>query len=102
MKFTQYPVLIVVWTQDGCPACEDYKPRFARIAERYASCVPAVILNAAQYMAAADYYRVETTPTTMLLRQGQRSVFTLHGAADDAAIDSYFQSAMHGLDCQVG
>lgn len=100
MKLTEYPVIIVVWGQEGCPACDEFIPRFRRVAKKWARCVPAVVVDAGAYTDAADSFRVQSTPTTMILRHGRKSLFLLDGATDDASIERLFAYASDGR-CQA-
>lgn len=101
MKLIDYPILVVVWGQDGCPACAEYVPHFRRVATKYASCVPSVVIDAANFERAADHYRVRETPTTMISRYGRRSLYSIVGDAPESEIEQLFQYAMHGLDCKL-
>lgn len=101
MKLIDYPCIVIVWGMNGCPACEEYTPRFRRIAGRYARCVPAVVIDSEQYEQASDHYRIRATPTTMISRYGRRSLHHIEGSAPDAEIERLFQIAMHGMDCKL-
>lgn len=102
MKWTHMPLVVVVWGQQGCPGCSTYIPKFRRVAERYGQCIPSVILSADENAGLADYYRVMATPTTHIFRWGRKSLRWIDGDADEQTIDSLFQFAMRGLDCQIG
>lgn len=101
MRFIDYPVLIVVWTQAGCEACEEFAPAWRAVASRWASCVPSVAVDCARYKTAADLYRVQETPTTMILRYGRASWRRLRGAVTQQEIEQFYQAASVGLDCQL-
>jgi len=101
MKLIDYPLLIVVWGQEGCPACEEFTPRFRRIAAKYARCVPAVVVDAERFDSAANHYRIRATPTTMISRFGRRSLYSIEGTAPDDQVEALFQFAMHGMDCKL-
>lgn len=101
VKLVDYPLLIIVWGQEGCPACEEYTPRFRRIAAQYARCVPAVVVDAGRFDRASDHYRIRATPTTMISRFGRRSLYSIEGSAPDQQIENLFQFAMRGLDCKL-
>ncbi len=95
-------MLVVVWTQDGCPACEEYHPTFVSAAAHYQNCVPSVVVKADEWSAEADRYFISGTPTTTLLRYGRRTFHTLNGPATAEQIDHYFQVAMRLVrDCQL-
>jgi thiol-disulfide isomerase/thioredoxin len=104
--FSDYPLLVACWYQDGCPACEEYLPRLRGVAERYKACVPTAILDANEYTEDADGVFVRATPTTMILRYGRRSPYTI-GAVTDLEIDQFYQVVMRSLAiggqaCELG
>lgn len=101
MKLINYPVLVVVWSQEGCPGCASYLPKFRRVAPLYQSCIPSVVVDAAQHDSAADHYRIRVTPTTSILRYGRQSLQLIEGDADEATIDQLFHFAMRGMDCSL-
>jgi thiol-disulfide isomerase/thioredoxin len=101
MKLVDYPLILIVWGQDGCPACEEYTPRFRGIASKYASCIPAVVIDAERFEGAANHYRIRSTPTTMISRYGRRSLYSIEGTAPDEQIERLFQFAMQGMDCKL-
>lgn len=87
------PVIVMVVSQEGCGACEEYLPRFAAIAAPYAQQGLAIIhLDAAddrpEAQAWMDQVKVESTPTTYVLRHRGRGggVWKLEGGVDDATI----------------
>jgi thioredoxin-like negative regulator of GroEL len=101
VKLIDYPILIIVWGQDGCPACSEYVPRFRRVANRYQRCLPSVVVDAEKFERAANHYRIRETPTTMISRYGRRSLYSISGAAGEGEIDKLFQYAMTGMDCKL-
>lgn len=102
-KIWEIPVAVILWTQEGCPACEEYYPKFHRVAQRYAGCLPIIIADINQFPGAADKYRVAATPTTMITRYGERPFFGgfLDGDAPEDRIEHLFGVAVTGLDCAV-
>lgn len=96
------PVAVICWTQEGCPACEDYLPKFLKVAERYSRCLPIIVADVNQYGHAANEFRVESTPTTVISRYGRRSFRFIDGDAPEHVIENLFYSATMGMDCQVG
>lgn len=101
MKFIDYPVIIVVWTQEGCPACEEFLPVWRPIAEAWQNCVPSVAVKCDDYKIAADYYRVQNTPTAMIMRYGRPSWKKLQGAVTAEEIKAFYETAAVGMDCQL-
>ena len=95
-------VVIVVIGMKGCGACEEYIPRFQRIATRYAHCLPVRVLDASTPEGAqvAARFRVEATPTTLILRKPHGQVH-YEGARDDAEIEGVFALAARGLSCEL-
>jgi len=104
--FHEYPLLVTCWYQVGCPACEEFVPRLRGVAERFKACVPTAILDANEYSDDADSLWVRATPTTMILRHGRRSPFTI-GSVPDDQIEAYYQLvyrnlALSGQSCELG
>ena len=96
MKVADHPQIVLCWVQHGCPACESYLPVFSGVAEKYARCVPSLIVACDDHPGAADLYRVNETPVTMLLRYGRRSFSSLTGAAEPAELEAFYQAAARG------
>jgi thioredoxin-like negative regulator of GroEL len=102
MRIQEMPVAILVWTQEGCPACEDFMPKFLAIAEEYSNCLPIIIADVAKFPGAADVFRVQSTPSTMITRYGRRGFAGfIEGDAPEERIRRLFAAAGNGLDCQV-
>lgn len=101
MKLIDYPILIVVWSQEGCPGCESYFPKFKKVAPKYQACIPSIIVDVSRHERAADHYRVRVTPMTTIMRYGRQSLYAIEGDADEAQIESLFQTAMVGMDCSL-
>ena len=104
--FESYPLLITCWYQEGCPACDEFVPRLRAVAERYKRCIPTAILDANEFSDEADQLWVRATPTTMILRHGQRSPYLL-SASPDEKIEEYYQTVLRGLAmggqaCELG
>lgn len=96
------PVAILVWTQEGCPACDQFMPKFLEIAKEYSGCLPIIVANVEQFPGAADVFRVQSTPTAMITRYGRRGFAGFfEGDASEERIRSLFSSAANGLDCAI-
>jgi thiol-disulfide isomerase/thioredoxin len=68
-------VLVAVFVQEGCGACEEFLPRFRALADRYQRAgMPIVVYDAAaqdpELVAWMDGYGVSATPTVLVLRRG--------------------------------
>lgn len=100
----EIPVAVVVWTQDGCPACQEYLPKLIEVAKRYGNCLPTIVTDVNQYPGAADRFGVISTPYTVISRYGIRPSFGgfIDGDGDISRIEAIYSSAMTGLDCAVG
>lgn len=106
-------VALVLFVMEGCPACDDYKPRFARLIESFKSYghqfvyydegveimpgqIPVIVLDAASedesVVNLADQHKIEALPTTLLLtRYGTPA--KLEGAIDDSEIHEALATA---------
>lgn len=64
-------VVVVVFTIDGCGACQEYKPRFQRIAKDYQRAVPIFMMDANDPRSAdlATRLNVTNVPVTFVLRK---------------------------------
>lgn len=102
MKIWEMPVAIIVWTQEGCPACEEFMPKFMDIAQQYKGCLPVIIADVSMFPRAADLFRVQSTPTTLISRYGRRGFAGfIDGDAPEERIRNLFAAAVNGLDCPV-
>ena len=104
--YSDYPVIVISWYQEGCPACEEFVPRIRAVAERFKACIPTAILDANEYSADADHLWVRATPTTMTIRSGRRSPYTI-GSVPDDQIEAYYQFVLRSLAlaghvCELG
>ena len=80
-------VVVVVFTIDGCGACEEYKPRFRRIAQSYQARVPIYMMDANDQRTAdlASRLKVTNVPVTFVLRK-PTGVISVEGAIPDSQI----------------
>jgi len=101
MKLSKIPVVVLVWTMEGCPACQEYIPIWRQVAAQYAGCIPSMVLDVNQNPKLADAMRVMSTPTTMIVRNGQRSFYYLGGAASAEEVQRLYEAAAWGMDCAV-
>lgn len=102
MKIWEMPVAIIVWTQDECYGCEEYKPKFMQVAQEYQGCLPVIIADVDRFPAAADAFQITSTPTTIITRYGQRGFGGfISGDAPIERIRRLFTQAVAGLNCSV-
>ena len=93
---------VIVFIQEGCPACHEFVPRFQRIAEPYKRCGVALfapdISNPKDQKAqdAANFYKIEATPT-MVVVSARGRVKKYEGAVEDEEI----VKALSGFACDV-
>lgn len=89
-------VAVVVVAMAGCPACEEYEPRFRRFVPYYRS-LRFVHIDALDQRPAAqewmDRYQVSATPSTLVVRRTasdrpelRYEVWKIDGSVDDATI----------------
>ena len=104
---------IVVFAMDGCPACDDYLPRFQALVDGFAQhghpvvyyqlgmplpagLIPIIILDGASddpsIVSFADQHDIGALPTTLLLRRTARPA-KLEGAISDQEIHAALISA---------
>ncbi len=101
MKLHEYPVIVIVWAQDGCEMCKEYVPRFRRVAEMYAGCVPAAVFDVETVDDAwLAHFHVHHVPTTMVVRYG-RITARRDAFIDDTTIVHLFGLASIGQECQI-
>lgn len=88
---------VVVFHQTACPACEDYIPRFKRIAVRYRAHLNIQIANLAhatkRVQDAAEHYSVTAIPTTLVLDANDKLLKRTVGAITDKQIENVFTFA---------
>ena len=95
INLDQSSVVIIVFTVPGCGACENYKPRFQQIAQRYAQHVPVIMANAndPKYQDLANKYNVDNVPATFVLRKPS-GLIRVEGAIPDNQIIWLFEVAL--------
>lgn len=97
---------IVIFVMEGCPACDDYKPRLFKLIEHFQQHgqpmvyyqlglpilpgqIPVIVLDGnsqdGSVVDLADRHKVEAMPTTLLLSRSKRPV-KIEGAVDDRQI----------------
>lgn len=88
-----YPVLILMFGMEGCPACEATLPRFVKVRKEF-SHIPAYAIdsNRNSISDVADRLKVSITPTTFLLRYG-RIDKRFEGEASVADFEKLFRYA---------
>lgn len=114
MSLAHVKSLVVVFVMPGCPACEDYKPRFEAQVEQWMAhgqplywyksgavpprAIPVLVLNATSddpsVVGFADQYDIKALPTTLLLTQNAKPV-KIEGALDDQQIYELLASAAY-------
>ena len=87
---------VIVFHQNGCPACHNYLPRFRRKAVKYRAFVNIQLANISRNqkaLVAADKYKVKAVPTTVVLDASDKLIKKIEGAIDDAKIVELLESA---------
>lgn len=100
---SQAPAAVILFVLPGCPACHALLPRFRAIAQKYASCLPVVIMDATRndYGPVADHFDVVYTPTAIGLTRKRGQVARFHGNVQDHEIERLFQTTVYGLSCEL-
>lgn len=89
--------MVVVVTQPGCPACEEFTPLVAPVAASFARAgVPTYHLNAATPDPAAqawmDQHGVQATPTVYIIHQSG-AVWKMEGAQPEDIVRQIYDFA---------
>lgn len=88
---------VVVFYQDGCPACHEYVPRFRRIAVKYRNHLNIQVANlnraVKRVQDAAVAYKITGVPTTLVLDPGDKVIKRKVGAITDRQIEALLASA---------
>lgn len=100
VNLADYPVLIIMFGMDGCPACSEWLPRFHAAAQRHPR-VPAFAVESNAQSDAADRFGVRETPTTFLLQEG-RIVMRFKGAGSTADAEKLFHHGEELVQRQDG
>lgn len=92
------PVLVVIIVQEGCGACDEYKPIFEKIAAPYAQRgLPIYKLDAssddANAQAFMNRHRVENTPTVIAATLYRGPVARLEGVSTEVETRQLFDVA---------
>jgi thiol-disulfide isomerase/thioredoxin len=86
--------IIIVFAMDGCGHCDEFKPRFRRIARSYPDVGALVVdANEGEANALAQKYGIDGTPTMLIMRKGTAQTYKVDGAVSDAAIHNAFRHA---------
>jgi thioredoxin-like negative regulator of GroEL len=93
-------VVVVVFKIAGCEACADYLPKFQRIAQRYARCLPIYVVDAndPRYQTLANRLNVSAVPATFALRRGT-GLIRLEGDSSEAEIAWLLNIAAREASC---
>jgi thioredoxin-like negative regulator of GroEL len=91
LDVSQYPIMILVFGMDGCPACSTWLPLFRAAAQRNSD-VPAFAVDCNKQPDAADHYKIRVTPTTVILSYG-RVLVKHEGAGTQADAEKVFRDA---------
>jgi thioredoxin-like negative regulator of GroEL len=86
---------VIVFAQQGCPACTEFMPRIGRLSGPYRArglALQPVDINSPQGHALAKRFGVDATPTTVVLR-GPGS-FKMVGAVGDEQIAQLLAAAV--------
>lgn len=89
MILGEYPRCIVTFVQPGCGHCHEFEPLFREAASRHPG-VPSVVVDASRNDRIAESYRIEATPTVLVL-VGGRTVARKDGAPDEDELEGYYQ-----------
>jgi thiol-disulfide isomerase/thioredoxin len=115
MSLDNVKCLIVVLAMPGCPACDDYTPRFEREVDRWQKhgvplvyyrpgqkidrrTIPVMVIDATStdpnIVAFADLHQISGMPTTLLLTQNAPPV-KIEGTIPDEEIYRLLESAAY-------
>ena len=86
---------VVVFHMTGCHACHDYLPRFKRVAVKYRPFVDIkqVNISHAANQDAADKYKINAAPTTVILDAKGKALEKIEGSMPAADIAAMFERA---------
>lgn len=96
MDLRESPVVVILFTLEGCGACAEFKPRFARIAADYQRHVSIIDADAndPRFADLADRLKVEAVPAVFLLRR-PRGMIRLVGSSTDDQVRWLLNIAAH-------
>jgi thiol-disulfide isomerase/thioredoxin len=88
---------VVVFHMAGCSACDDYMPKFKRVAVKYRNHVPIKHVHYTGRNAATeamlDKYKIEGFPTTVILDAKEKAILKVEGSLPVAEITKIFEQA---------
>lgn len=93
---------VIVFVQKECGACHEFMPRFKAVAMPFKKCGIKLFApdignaNDKKAMLAADYYKIEATPTMIVVSKRGR-IKKFEGGIDDSEI----VKALSGFACDV-
>lgn len=100
------PLTMSIFVMQGCPACEEFKPRFRRVyaqLQQQGYCLPPfdfVDANAPNAQGAANHYQVQYTPTT-ILQKSTGHWYKWETALTDDEIRWVLVKASRGAQCEI-
>lgn len=80
---------VFVFGQAGCPACEDYIPRFNRVAARFSQAFPIGVYDIAKDPRAGEFATrlgIQATPTTVVMTSEGTLLKRVGALAEDAIV----------------
>ena len=91
--------VVVVFVQEGCEACEAFKPLLEKIAAKFQGHVPLLVYDAndkrREVQALADRLGVHATPSTYVMRRGPGEPIGVEGALGEPELEYMFNLARH-------
>lgn len=91
------PNAVLVFVAQGCGHCEEYLPRFKRVAVKYRAFVPMRLIDLASGnpwdQALANLYHVAGTPATIMVKPDGKLVRKIEGSVGDGQIATMMEEA---------
>ena len=91
MKIQDLDVAVIAFHMQGCGHCAEFLPRLRIQAVQHAD-VPTILIDVDRNDQAARVYKIDGTPTTILIRKGQ-AIAKIDGAGTDADIMDLYRRA---------
>jgi len=93
---------VLVFVQEGCPACHEIRPLVDRLAAHYGRCVRTRIVDVNRESLLADSMHIENTPTVIGSKNFYAEVRMVGGENAEQRLPQLYHSLLSGGSCPVG
>ena len=93
---------VLIFVQDGCPACGEIKQIVERICGHYGSCIRWRFVDANQENLLADVMQIQDTPTVIATEGFQPVIRLVGGQEFEPRLVGMYNQLLQNTSCSVG